>query len=167
MHAEAVNEGDTPTGPLACSGPLYLVGLVNIKDPTKPRLISTFPAPIPAKDAAYTDFCDKGGRFGPHNTNLEYHLPDVEKQTNLIYLTSFNAGLRIYDIKDPRLPKEVGWFIPPTPTERIGPLPYDKLVSQTEDVLVDTRGNIYISDKQWGLFILRYTGEGERAPTAR
>jgi hypothetical protein len=32
---------------------------------------------------------------------------------------------------------------------------------------VDTRGNIYITDKQWGLFILRYTGEGEPRPTAK
>jgi hypothetical protein len=47
------------------------------------------------------------------------------------------------------------------------PAPYDKLVSQTEDVLVDTRGNIYITNKQWGLFILRYTGPGEPAPTAK
>jgi hypothetical protein len=94
-------------------------------------------------------------------------LPDVEKQRDLIYLTYFNAGLRIYDIKNPRLPKEVGWFIPPTPTRRYGPLPYDNLVSQTEDVLVDTRGNIYITDKNWGIFILRYTGPGQPRPTAK
>ena len=122
---------------------------------------------MPPKGAPYTDFCDKGGRFGPHNTNLEYHLPDVEKQGDLIYLTYFNAGLRIYDIKNPNLPTEVGWFIPPAPTRRYGPLPYDKLVNQTEDVLVDTRGNIYISDKNWGIFVLRYTGPGQPAPTAK
>jgi hypothetical protein len=40
-------------------------------------------------------------------------------------------------------------------------------VTQTEDVLVDTRGNIYITDKQWGLFVLRYTGPGEPAPKAK
>jgi hypothetical protein len=57
------------------------------------------------------------------------------------------------------------WFIPPTPEVRRMPAPYDKLVSQTEDVLVDTRGNIYITNKQWGLFILHYTGPGEPAPT--
>jgi hypothetical protein len=34
-------------------------------------------------------------------------------------------------------------------------------VSQTEDVLVDTRGNIYITDKNWGIFILGYTGAGQ------
>ena len=38
-------------------------------------------------------------------------------------------------------------------------------MTQTEDVLVDTRGNIYITDKQWGLYILRYTGAGQPAPT--
>jgi hypothetical protein len=152
---------------LACQGADFLVGLVDIQDPTKPKLISTFPTPVPPADAPYKDFCDKGGRFGPHNTNILQHNPDVEKQGDLIYLTYFNAGLRIYDTKDARLPKEVGWFIPPAPTVRRMPAPYDKLVSQTEDVLVDTRGNIYITNKQWGLFILKYTGPGEPAPTAR
>jgi hypothetical protein len=57
--------------------------------------------------------------------------------------------------------------MPPTPIKRHGPLPYDKLVSQTEDVLVDTRGNIYITDKQWGVFVLRYTGPGQPKPTAK
>jgi hypothetical protein len=166
-HAEGTGGGDTPDGALACKGALFLTGLVDIKDPTKPKLISTFPTPAPPKDAPYTDFCDKGGRFGPHNTNILQHNPDVEKQADLIYLTYFNAGLRVFDIKDPRLPKETGWFIPPTPTTRRMPAPYDKLVSQTEDVLVDTRGNIYITNKQWGLFILRYTGVDEPAPTAQ
>ena len=124
------------------------------------------PLPEPPKDAPYKDFCDKGGRFGPHNTNQEQHLPDVEQQADLIYLTYFNAGLRVYDIKDPHLPKESGWFIPPTPVKRYGPLP-TKLVSQVEDVLVDTRGNIYIDDKNWGLWVLRYSGPDEPKPTAK
>src|SRR5712691_1895212 len=167
VHGETIGDGDEPHGPTGCSRALVLSMMVDIKDPAKPKLVSVFPQPVPPKDAPYTDFCDKGGRFGPHNTNLEYHLPDVEKQGDLIYLTYFNAGLRIFDIKNPRLPNEVGWFIPPAPTERHGPLPYDKLVGQTEDVLVDTRGNIYITDKNWGIFVLRYTGPGLPAPVAR
>ena len=166
-HAEGTGGGDQPNGIAACQGAEFFVGLVDFKDPAKPKLISQLPTPVPPPDAPYKDFCDKGGRFGPHNTNILQHNPDVEKQANLIYLTYFNAGLRIYDISDARLPKEVGWFIPPTPTVRRMPAPYDKLVSQTEDVLVDTRGNIYISNKQWGLFILKYTGPGEPAPTAK
>ncbi len=115
----------------------------------------TSPTPLPPAGSPYTNFCDKGARFGPHNTNLEYHLPDVEKQGNLIYLTYFSAGLRIFDVANPRLPREIAWFIPPTPTRRVGPMPTTKLEQQTEDVLVDRRGNVYITDKQWGLFVLR------------
>ena len=167
VHGEATGGGDEPNDLPACVRPITTVAMVDIKDPAKPWLMSVFPTPVPPKEAPYADFCEKGGRFGPHNTNLEYHLPDVEKQGDLIYLTYFNAGLRIYDIKNPRMPHEVGWFIPPTPVKRHGPLPYDRLVSQTEDVLVDTRGNIYITDKNWGIFILRYTGPGQPKPTAK
>ncbi len=163
-HSESI-AGDSPNatyaGGTSCDEPLPLVGMVDIKDPARPRLLSTFPVPVPPPGSPYTDFCDKGGRFGPHNTNLHYHSPDVEHRSDLIYLTYFNAGLRIFDIKDPRSPREVGWFVPPTPVKRYGPIP-TKLVNQTEDVLVDARGNIYITDKQWGIFILRYTGGGER-----
>ena len=167
VHSEGTGGADTPTGPRACTGPMYLVAMVDINDPTKPKLASIFPTPVPPSDVPYKDFCEKGGRFGPHNTNILQHSPDVEKQADLIYLTYFNAGLRIYDVKDPRLPKEVGWFIPPQPTKRLGPYPYDKLVNQTENVLVDTRGNIFVTDRQLGLFVLRYTGPGEPAPTAK
>ena len=147
-----------------CNEALNFAGLIDNRNPARPRLISLFPVPIPPKGAPYKNFCEKGGRFGPHNINQEIHLPDVEKPGNLIYLTYFNAGLRIYDIKDPLLPMEGGWFIPPQPSERAGPLPRD-LVTQTEDVLVDTRGYIYVTDKQWGVWILRYRGPDQPAPT--
>jgi len=158
VHGEATGGGDEPNDKPACERAITTAAMVDIKDPAKPYLVSVLPRPEPPKGALFADFCEKGGRFGPHNTNLEYHLPDVQKQGDMIYLTYFNAGLRIYDIKNPRAPKEVAWFVPPAPVKRHGPLPYDKLVSQTEDVLVDTRGNIYITDKNWGIFILRYTG---------
>ena len=167
VHSEGTGGADTPTGPRACTGPMYLTAMVDINDPTKPKLASIFPTPVPPPDVPYKDFCEKGGRFGPHNTNILQHSPDVEKQADLIYLTYFNAGLRIYNVEDPRLPKEVGWFIPPQPTKRLGPYPYDKLVNQTENVLVDTRGNIFVTDRQLGLFVLRYDGPGEPAPTAK
>src|SRR5579862_1568300 len=140
--------------------------LIDNKNMAKPRLISMFPLPKPPKGLPYKDFCEKGGRFGPHNTNQEIHLPDVEKPGNLIYLTYFNAGLQVYDIKDPHMPEISGYFIPPNPTKLVGYYPKVK-VNQTEDVLVDTRGNIYITDKQWGMFVLRYSGPDQPKPTAK
>jgi hypothetical protein len=53
------------------------------------------------------------------------------------------------------------------PATRRGPQPRTALVQQSEDVLVDTRGNIYVDDKQWGLWIVRYTGPDQPAPTDR
>ncbi len=87
---------------------------------------------------------------------------------NLIYLTYFNAGLRIFNIEDPENAEgdRLASFHPLQPS-LWATIPRTKLVNQTEDVLVDTRGNIYITDKQWGLFILRYTGKGEPAPTEK
>ena len=149
---------NSESGPEMCDEPVNFAGVVDVSDLAKPRLMSLFPLPEPPPGLPYTDFCEKGGRFGPHNMNQNQHSPDVEKQGNLVYLTYFNAGLRIFDISKPTLPKEVGWFIPAEPTKRYGPNPTTKLVVQTEDVLVDRRGYIYITGKNEGLWILRYTG---------
>ena len=74
-----------------------------------------------------------------------------------MFLTYFNAGLRVIDVSDARQPREVGWFVPPDPQVRRGTLP-TKLVAQSEDVLVDRRGFIYLTDKNHGLYVLSYDG---------
>jgi hypothetical protein len=150
-----------------CNEPAQFAGLVDNKDPAKPWLISLFPVPVPPANAPFKDFCEKGGRFGPHNVNTEIHHPDVEKPGNLIYLTYFNAGLRVFNIKNPRLPVESGWFNPPNPTQPVRAQGGMLTVNQTQDVLVDTRGYIYITDSAWGIWILRYTGPDQPVPTSR
>ena len=59
---------------------LNLAGIADIQNEHEPRMISFFPLPLPPEEMGIKNFYEKGGRFGPHNTNLEYHLPDVEKQ---------------------------------------------------------------------------------------
>lgn len=133
---------------------LNLAGIVDIADEKQPRLISLFPQPQPPEESGLKNFFDKGGRFGPHNHHHPNHQPCLEDRDDLAYLTYFNAGLRVYDTRDPRAPKEIAHFIPPDPKERIGTKP-GKLVAQVEDVLVDRRGCIYISEKNQGIFIFR------------
>lgn len=149
-----VNSEDTSYG----KGAAHFAGIVDIRNPSQPTLISLFPAPIPAPAAGYRSFSERPGWSGPHNTNQLQHNPAVQKQGDLFYLAHFNAGLRIYDVSHARLPREIGWFMPPDPTSRLGPMPQGPLVAQTEDVLVDRRGNIFITDKNQGLWVLRYTG---------
>ena len=139
-------------------GPAHHASIVDIADPANPYLLSLFPEPVPPPDAPYRDFTTRGGWRGPHNINHHHHHPDVQQQGNLFYIAHFNAGLRVYDVSNTRLVREVGYYIPADPTRRFGPMPEGNLVTQTEDVVVDRRGYIYITDKNRGLQILRYTG---------
>lgn len=131
------------------------VSVVDIKDPSNPSMISLFPNPMVPPGADFGDFRELPGWSGPHNQSQLHHNPDVAPQGDLVYLTYFNAGFRIYDVANRLAPREVAWFLPPHPTRRYGPLPLDGLVRQSEDVLVDRRGFIYVTDKNQGLWILR------------
>jgi hypothetical protein len=130
------------------------VSVVDITDPAHLDMVALFPRPVPPPGAGYRDFLDRPGWSGPHNQSQLHHNPDVAPQDDLVYLTYFNAGLRIYDVREPRQPTEVAWFLPPDPTSRYGPLPTSELVVQTEDVLVDRRGFSYLTDKHQGVWIV-------------
>jgi hypothetical protein len=137
---------------------LGFAGIVDISDETKPRLISLFPQPVPRPGAPFRNFYERPGRFGPHNQHQPQYQDALYQGEDLIFLTYFNAGLRLYDISDPRTPREVGHFIPADPQRRLGPLPATGLVTQSEDVIVDARGNVFVSDKNRGICVLRYRG---------
>jgi len=138
-----------------CEGPMGYAGIVDVADETSPRLVSLFPLPEPPPGAPYKNFAERGGRFGPHNQHQKQYQDVLLDDENRTYLTYFNAGLRVYDISDEQLPREIAYFLPPDPKTRLGFLPKTWLVAQTEDVLVDSRGFIYITDKNQGVYILR------------
>ena len=150
VNSEAIKEN--------CEEPLGYAGIIDVSDETNPRLASLFPLPVPPEDAPYRTFCERGGRFGPHNQHQPQYQDILYQGEDLCFLTYFNAGLRVYDVSEATQPQEVGYFLPPDPTERLGLLPASKLVAQTEDVIVDNRGNIFISDKNHGIYVLRYDG---------
>jgi hypothetical protein len=135
---------------------LPFAAIVDNADPAKPRLLSYYPRPVPAPESGLKSFCEKEGRFGPHNVVTELHQDAVKQTAPLVFQTYFNAGLRVYDTSDPYMPKEVGWFLPqigPWSTGHRGP----------EDVIADTRGNIFVSDGHaGGIWVLRYTGPKPR-----
>jgi hypothetical protein len=151
LNSEAIEEG--------CDEPLCFAVLVDISDPASPRLLSSFPVPRPPAGADYANFCERGGRFG-HNVHQGQGNPAPLQTNDLVFLTWFNGGLRVYDIRDPRLPCEIASFLPPDPLERRGVLP-KTLVVQTEDVVVDARGYIYVTDKNHGLYALRLAADSQ------
>jgi hypothetical protein len=85
--------------------------MVDIRDPKNPKIVGFFPRPAAPPDAPYSDFCFARGRFGSHNTQCLIQPGTPKPQ--FMAMTWFNAGVRIFDISDPRQPKEVAWFVPP------------------------------------------------------
>ena len=60
-------------------------------------------------DQRVGDFCGRGGRFGDHTGRESFYPPYYGK---LAVLSWFNAGTRVFDIRNPFAVKEVGYFIP-------------------------------------------------------
>lgn len=149
LNSEAIEED--------CDEPLGFAGLVDVTDERAPRVVSQFPLPAPPEASPWRDFCERGGRFGPHNVHQAQGNPALLDRDDLVLITYFNGGLRVIDIANPRLPREVGSFVPPDPLERRGVLP-SRLAAQSEDVIADARGFVYVTDKNHGLHILRLAG---------
>jgi hypothetical protein len=128
----------------------------------RPQVIST--AQVPASDG---DFCDKGGRFGPHATNEEFGPPFYQK---IVFVSYFNAGVRAFDVRDPYNPQEVAFFIPGATSFtdfRCGPYQGNpnvcRQVIQTNNVATDDRGFIYIVDRaDTGLHVLQLQGQAKK-----
>jgi hypothetical protein len=136
-----------------CDEPVGFAGVVDVRDEQDPILMSLFPRPRAPEGYDAPSFCAKGGRFGPHNQHQQQGLDCLFPNGDLVFLTYFNAGLQIFNVSDPTDPYIAGYFIPDDPPSRRGPLP-KTLVHQAEDVIVDRRGYIYMSEKNSGVYIM-------------
>jgi hypothetical protein len=129
---------------------LKLIWVFDNRDRTNPVSIATFPTPADA------DYVAKGGHFGPHN--LHENRPGSFVNSQLIFATYQNAGVRAFDIGDQYRPKELGAWVPPAPARMMDHRPNRAQVIQSADVFVDQSGLIYSTDYNAGLFILEYGG---------
>jgi hypothetical protein len=122
----------------------------DIRDPSKPKCISTFPAP---SDRNYVDV---GGHFGPHNAHE--NRPGHFVSSELIFTTYQNAGIRVFDIRNQYSPVEIGAMVPAPPARMIdGRLDRPKVLHSV-DVFVDTNGLVYATDLNAGFYIMEFNG---------
>ena len=136
----------------------HLAFLVDITHESTPFPISTLRVPeFPG------DFCNKGGRFGSHSVTESFYPPYYGK---LAIVSWFNAGARIFDIRDPFDPEEVAYFIPAPNQNTIpncDPSGRCRTAIQTNNCEIDDRGLIYLADRAGtGMHIIRLTGHARR-----
>src|SRR5947209_5282498 len=141
-----------------CEEARQLVFFVDVTIESRPMVVSNFMVP-----EASGNFCQRGGRFGPHSSN-ESMAPVFYGK--IAFITYFNAGVRAVDVRNPYAPKEVGYFIP-TITEatdkrciKVDGQDRCKTAIQSNNVETDDRGFIYVVDRaNTGMHILEVTGD--------
>ncbi|MXY24556.1 MAG: hypothetical protein F4Y45_08540 [Acidobacteria bacterium] len=139
-----------------CQETRHVTLMLDITDEAHPLPIGTFQV-----DESSGDFCERGGRFGPHAPQWSMEPPFYGK---LMVVSWFNAGARVIDIRDPFNMAEVAYYIPAT-TERtaercatIDGVETCQIAIQTNNVEVDDRGLIYLADRaDTGLHIVELT----------
>ncbi len=121
-----------------CEGPPHRVRVIDTADEANPSVLAVCPEPE-------GDFCDRGLRFGTHC--LHENRPDSYRSEELLFVTYFNAGVRVYDITDPGAPVEIAWYVPECP-------PGQEAI-QVNDVWVGEDHLVYITDRiGGGVYIL-------------
>jgi len=106
----------------------------DITDERNPIPISTF----------QVEKVDEDGT--PQQAMTGCHQPSERFTGSVLPFAWFAQGLRLVDVSDPYRPKEVGHFLPDAPPgcERVS----------SNDVTVDSRGLIYLVDRQRGIHIV-------------
>ena len=133
-QAQSANEEEARRGRLHAG-----ISLFDISDYGEVKPLSLFEVSELDSPFARTP----GARFGAH----QFH----ERMTGtLVHAVWFGGGLRIIDVADPMAPREVGYFIPDPVGGRAAP--------QSNDVMLDERGLIYVVDRHVGFDVLEFNG---------
>ncbi|WP_042338549.1 LVIVD repeat-containing protein [Paraburkholderia ferrariae] len=93
-----------------CYEPFKDIYVIDARDPSHLKVATTLPRPEVPKGAPFTDFCQRGGNFGPKRANA-IGQPGTWRQ-GIVPYSFYNAGVQIFDVKDPAHPKIAGYFVP-------------------------------------------------------
>ncbi|MEV6073210.1 hypothetical protein AB0L82_42265 [Nocardia sp. NPDC052001] len=95
-----------------CYEPYKDIFQIDASNPATPHIVGRLPRPTPPAGATVTDYCQRGGSFGPKRSG--YYTSPGDPENGLLIYDFYNAGAQFFDVTDPRNPKIAGYFAPPT-----------------------------------------------------
>ena len=121
-----------------------VVWLMDAREET--NIVPVSVLPMPPRE----EYAPRPGRFGAHNVHENEPLPTSWTSETHVVCAMFNAGVRVYDVRDPFRPEEVASYVPPAPPGAPG--------VNINDVYVDERGLVYAAERgTGGVYILEMT----------
>jgi hypothetical protein len=100
------------------------------------------------------NYCTRGARYGVHSSEENFNNPYYGRLTFLAY---FTGGVRVWDIREPQGPVEVGLYVPESNANTLA----DGYM--TNNLEVDNRGYILAVDRnRSGLDILELRGKAKK-----
>jgi hypothetical protein len=100
-----------------CWEPYKDMFMIDVSNPESPIVIGVLPRPTPPADAAFTDFCQRRGSFGPKRSGY-YTQPGTPRE-GILPFSFYNAGLQVFDVSDADKPEIVAYFVPRFDEERV------------------------------------------------
>lgn len=128
--------------------------IIDISDETSPRIVSNLRLEVHEPE----HFAEIAGDPGASNPVQGYagHYCAVPQrdEPGIVACSMIQSGLRIFDIRDPRAPKEIAYFNAPLLDRH---LPEPSNVAMSAPAFVPERGEIWYSDGYSGFYAVRVT----------
>jgi len=148
---------DAPGGSVAAHGPVVGAGrIIDISDETQPKVISDLRLEVhqPEHRAAIAD--DPGAQLPVQGYAGHYCNLPTRVDPPIVACSMIISGLRIFDIRDPRHPKEVAYFNAPV-QPRLTPVFEASNWAMSSPSFVPERKEIWYTDGYSGFYVVRVT----------
>ena len=139
-----------------CWEPYKDLFAIDVSDPTRPRVTTTLPRPKPPAEAAFTDFCQRRGSFGPKRSG--YYTQPGEPKPGILPFNFYNAGLQVFDVSDPASPRITAYFVPRFEEKRVASYAMGNL---SHGVYVEYDRNLFWLFTNHGMYCLSSPVLGE------
>lgn len=138
--------------------------IIDVSNETKPRVVSKLKLEIQMpengelahREVSYNN--ENGGMF-PFGYNSHYCNTDRLDDPTVLACSNFESGVRVFDIRDVRAPREIAYFNPGGDGRR-RPASWGGTTSgytSAQPRIVAERGEIWFTDHDRGFYVVRFT----------